>query len=93
MVPTLEWLSCRAILEKREVHIRDLQADPGLSDIVRATNSDIRSHLTIPLMRDGQAIGSISLRGKEPGGFTDSQVVLLRTYLGGEPSAAGDRRW
>ena len=80
MVPTLEWLSCRAILEKREVHIRDLQADPGLSDIVRATNSDIRSHLTIPLMRDGQAIGSISLRGKEPGGFTDSQVVLLRTF-------------
>ena len=80
MVPTLEWLSCRAILEKREVHIRDLQADPGLSDIVRATNSDIRSHLTIPLMRDGQAIGSISLRGKEPGGFTDSQVALLQTF-------------
>ena len=80
MVPTLEWLSCRAILEKREVHIRDVQADPGLSDIVRATNSDIRSHLTVPLMRDGQAIGSISLRGKEPGGFTDSQVALLRTF-------------
>jgi PAS domain-containing protein len=31
-------------------------------------------------MRDGQAIGSISLRGKEPGGFTDSQVALLRTF-------------
>ena len=28
MVPTLGSLSCRAILEKQVVHIRDVQADP-----------------------------------------------------------------
>src|SRR5215831_9823044 len=51
-----------------------------MSEFVRASNSDIRSHLTIPLMRDDQAVGAISLRGAEPGGFTDSQVTLLQTF-------------
>ena len=31
-------------------------------------------------MRDGQAIGAISLGGQEPGGFTDSQIALLETF-------------
>jgi hypothetical protein len=80
MAPTRGLPSCRAILDKQIVHIRDVQADPEMSEFVRASNSDIRSHLTIPLMRDDQAVGAISLRGAEPGGFTDSQVELLKTF-------------
>ena len=31
-------------------------------------------------MRDGSAIGAISLGAKEPGGFSDSQIELLKTF-------------
>ena len=31
-------------------------------------------------MRDGQAIGAISLAGKDPGGFSDSQIEMLKTF-------------
>ena len=32
------------------------------------------------MLRNGEAIGSISLSGGKTGGFTDSQVELLRTF-------------
>ena len=35
---------------------------------------------SIPLLRNGEAIGSISLSGSKTGGFTDSQVELLKTF-------------
>ncbi len=39
-----------------------------------------KTTLTIPLLRDGTAIGAISLNAREPGGFSDSQVSLLQTF-------------
>ena len=80
MKPTRGSLSCQAIMDKRIIHTRDILAEPGLSETVRAANSGNRSHVTIPFMRDGEAIGAITLNGREPGGFTDSQVALLRTF-------------
>ena len=40
----------------------------------------MKSVLSIPLLRDGAAIGAFSLNSAEPGGFTDSQVDLLQTF-------------
>ena len=34
----------------------------------------------MPLMRDGHAIGVISIGASEPGGFSDSQIELLKTF-------------
>ena len=81
MEPTREVIACRAILDRQIVHIRDTQAEPGLSEAVRQRLRDShRSQVSIPLMRDSQAIGAISLGGEEPGGFTDSQIALLETF-------------
>ncbi len=82
MAPTRESLTCRSILDKQIVHVRDAQIETGLSPTVRNVNSKAgqRSHLTIPLMRDNQVIGAISLGAEEPGGFSDSQVALLQTF-------------
>src|SRR5690349_17176516 len=77
MVPNRGSISCRAILDKRIIHIADFQGDPEIHPTVKATG--YQSQLSIPLMREDAAIGVISLGGAL-GGFTDSQIALLQTF-------------
>jgi GAF domain-containing protein len=77
MVPSRGSISCRAILDKQIIHIKDYQNDPEVHPTVRALG--VQSQLSIPLMREGTAIGVISLGGPL-GGFTDSQIALLQTF-------------
>lgn len=77
MAPDRGSLTCRAILDRQIVHVRDLQSE----DILPAVrNLGYRSQLTIPFLRDDFAIGAITLSRREAGGFTDSQVALLQTF-------------
>ena len=39
-----------------------------------------RSNSAIPLLRDGASIGAMAMASWETGGFTDSQVELLKTF-------------
>jgi two-component system NtrC family sensor kinase len=78
MVPTRGSISCRAILDRQIVHVRDMASEPGVSAAVR--NLGHKSQISLPLLRDGAAIGAIALNAKEPGGFSDSQVALLQTF-------------
>ncbi len=82
MAPTRGSIICRTILDSQVIHIKDIQAESGLSQSVRALIKDgnYRSQVAIPLMRDGQAIGCISLTAAKLGGFTDSQISLLQTF-------------
>ena len=72
----------RAVLEARTIHVADLQAAadefPEGSDTARQYGH--RAVLNVPLLRDGVAIGSISLRRTEAGPFTEQQVTLLQTF-------------
>ena len=78
MAPVRESIACRAILDRQIVHIRDMDAEPGLLQVVRDLGG--KTTLALPLMRDGAAIGALSLNAREPGGFSDSQVELLKTF-------------
>ena len=82
MAPTRGSIICRTILDSQVIHIKDIQAESDLSQAVQALIKDgnYRSQVAIPLMRDGQAIGCISLTAAKPGGFTDSQISLLQTF-------------
>jgi len=83
MVLTRGSLPCRAIMDKQIVHVRDMDADPDLLPIVRdlvVRDVGVKSALALPLLQDGEAIGSILTNDYEPGGFTDSQVALLQTF-------------
>ena len=51
---------------------------PGVSAAVR--NVGHKSQISLPLVRDGAAIGAMSLSSLETGGFSDSQVALLQTF-------------
>jgi two-component system, NtrC family, sensor kinase len=78
MVPTRGSITCRAILDRQTIHVRDLASEPGVSAAVR--NLGHKSQISVPLLRDGAAIGAVSMTSGETGGFTDSQVALLQTF-------------
>jgi GAF domain-containing protein len=72
----------RTVLDGRAFHIADLQAEdpefPESSENARRWH--FRSILTVPLMREGVAIGTIALRRSEVQLFTERQVALLQTF-------------
>ena len=40
----------------------------------------VKSSVTVPLMRGGMAIGALAMGSRERGGFSDTQVELLKTF-------------
>ena len=72
----------RSILDKRTVHIADLQTQadefPVTSEL--AQRLGFRTGLYVPLMREGVAIGVIALRRVEAQLFSERQVALLQTF-------------
>jgi PAS domain S-box-containing protein len=78
MVPTREVITCRAILDRQIIHVRDMASEAGVSAAVR--NLGHKSQISVPLLRDGAAIGAVGLTSGEIDGFTDSRVALLQTF-------------
>jgi GAF domain-containing protein len=69
-----------ALLQCRTIHIADLQAEAERFPDSTHLGKDIRTFLVTPLLREGTAIGVISIRRKEVKPFTDKQVALLETF-------------
>ena len=78
MAPTTGTNICRAILERDVVQIRDVDADPSVVAATRAIRH--RASVAVPLLRAGDVIGAIGLAAREPGGFSDTQIELLKTF-------------
>ena len=76
--PTRDSITCRSILDKEIIHVRDLDTESDLLPVVRRMGH--KSQLSIPLLREGNALGDITLAALDPGGFSDSQVELLKTF-------------
>ena len=71
----------QAILDRRTVQIHDLAAQPD--ENIRAANwvkDGVRTLVSTPLLREGTAIGAISIRRKEVRPFTEKQIALLETF-------------
>ena len=72
----------RAILERRTIHIHDVQEAesefPGAKSY--AIPRGIRTALAVPLLRDGIPLGVIHLRRLKVLPFTDKQIALLKTF-------------
>ncbi|HZM36974.1 MAG TPA: GAF domain-containing protein [Burkholderiales bacterium] len=71
----------RAVLDGVTVHIPDVAADPqyGRHDIMQAGN--YRSILAVPMLRDGEPIGVLTLsRSGEARPFTAKQIELVRVF-------------
>jgi len=79
--PGRDSINGRALLEKRPVHVPDVLADPeyGRQDLAKA--GGFRTVLSVPMLRDGEVIGLISLtKGIEIDPFTEKQIELVTTF-------------
>src|SRR5437870_5097340 len=72
----------RSVLDERTVQVADMQAEAGEfpDSSENARRLGFRTILSVPLMREGVALGAIILRRTEAQLFTDRQVALLQTF-------------
>jgi GAF domain-containing protein len=72
----------RAVLERRAIHTSDVQSDPEEYPETSAVARKLgyRTQLSVPLLREGTAIGAVSLRRSDVNPFTDKQITLLQIF-------------
>jgi len=72
----------RVVLERKPVHVADLQAEaenfPEGSALARRFGH--RTIASVPLLREGVAVGTLQIRRTEVNPFTDKQIALLGTF-------------
>ena len=79
MRPSRTSTSSRAVLDCAVVHVPDVLEDRDYSRSL-ALGLQNRSTLAVPMLRDGEPIGSIAVARLEPVPFTDAQIALLQTF-------------
>ena len=70
----------RALLEGRVIHIADVKADSEYAMLEAQRLGDFRTVLAVPMLREGAAIGVLTLTRTEVRPFTDKQIELVRTF-------------
>src|SRR5450631_4002757 len=70
----------RCIQERASINISDAQADPNPLVRERARLRGLRAALSVPMLRDGQPIGVITVSRREAGAFKANEVGLLQTF-------------
>jgi signal transduction histidine kinase len=73
----------RLASSKLPIHISDLSALEGdLRDyfLIRAVNAGLRTGLIVPLFKDDELVGTITLGRKQQQPFTDRQISLFRDF-------------
>ena len=75
-------ISSRAILDRNLVNVPDILNDPSLPEVTRKYSQALgmNSVVVVPMMREGEAIGSIAVGRRERGLFSEKQVALLQTF-------------
>jgi signal transduction histidine kinase len=72
-------VTARAIREKRVLHIEDTQADPEHAEGL-LSRQPRRTVISVPLLREKEVIGAITLNRRTVNPFTPRQTALLETF-------------
>jgi signal transduction histidine kinase len=78
----------RCMLDRTPIHIADIESDPLRTQVISPGQTVLdfarargwRSTLQVPMLRDEQPIGAISVARAEPGHFTPPEIDLLKTF-------------
>jgi signal transduction histidine kinase len=70
----------RAAVERRTVHVPDIEADPEYAYVAGPNAPAMRTILGVPLLRDGVAVGVIVLFNSVVRPFTQKQIALVTTF-------------
>ena len=87
--------SGRAIADRRTVHVHDLLGPEGEEFPTGreiALRSNVRTVLSVPLLREGESMGAIVLRRTEVRPFGEKQINLLQTFADQAVIALGNVR-
>src|SRR5262245_16293786 len=70
------------VRERAPQNFAEIATDPRASDTLRAIalTRGYRSAVGVPLLRHDVALGVISVSRREPGGFTDDEIALLKMF-------------
>src|SRR5260370_24448080 len=69
----------KAALERRTVHVADITAEPEFSPVV-LQYENARTVLAVPLLREKNLLGVVSIWRREVQPFTEQQIALVRTF-------------
>ena len=75
----------RAVQTRKPVHVADMRADPAYlsGDTLPVSAVDvagIRTLICVPMLKEGEAVGTITIYRKEIRPFTDKQVELVTNF-------------
>jgi GAF domain-containing protein len=82
MRPSRSSAGGRAVLDRAVAHIPDVELDSEWGGSVRegARALGYRSILAVPMLREGQVLGTINVARRDPEPFPDTQIDLLKTF-------------
>jgi GAF domain-containing protein/anti-sigma regulatory factor (Ser/Thr protein kinase) len=77
-----EWPPAQAIRGRAPINIADAHTDPRVPETqhAHARVRGYRSVVAVPLLRHDEAAGAIGVTRRAPGGFTDDEIALLKTF-------------
>ena len=81
MVPSREQMTARSVLERRVIHVRDVDTDADVSATTRqlARAIGFRALLTVPMLREDRTVGVLAI-ARAGGEFSARHIELLKTF-------------
>ena len=75
-------MTARAVRERRLQHVADIQTDPGVPEAARRASEAVGQHagVVVPLLREGQAVGALTVSRREARAFSEKELALLETF-------------
>ena len=75
----------RLVVDRRPIHITDITADAAYlnREPLRVATADIegaRSFLAVPMLKEGELVGAITIYRREVRPFSDKQIQLVTTF-------------